>query len=284
MGFEDGSFACTVPAVRRPTILASLLVLALSLGACGGGDDDDQSTAEGPTKQQDVAAIEEALVTYGATEGGEVCDYYAESQLAAAGGLGECVQANQDTSSALFTVESVVVKGDEATAVVTVKGQEDEVSTYGLTREGGDWKISDFPSDDGLGGGGSDEAEPEPEPEVEETSLPDPEASARADVEELLADFGEAEGSEVCTFFSDELIEERGGLKSCQQYFQGKPALRSEIVKLSVTVPIYKEDVVPGASAVIKSGVSGQNLSLQLNVGGSVSDAYGGWIITSQSG
>ena len=112
---------------------------------------------------------------------------------------------------------------------------------------------------------------------------PDPEASARANIEELLNAFGEAQGSEVCSFFSDDLIEERAGLKSCQQYFEGKPALDSEIVKLSVTVPVYKEDVLPAASAVIKSGVSGQNLSLQMNIQGSVSDPYGGWIITSQS-
>ena len=83
--------------------------------------------------------------------------------------FGECVSANQDTSSALFTVENVAINGDEATAIVTVKGQEDEVSTYGLTREAGEWKISDFPSDDQPAGG--DGAEPEPEP-VEE---PEPE-------------------------------------------------------------------------------------------------------------
>ena len=184
---------------------------------------------------------------------------------------------NEETTSAIFKVEKVAVNGDEATAVVTVEGQEDEVSAYELSRESGGWKISDFPSDDGPGGGGSDEPEP-----AQETAPADPDASERADVEELLTAFGEASGSEVCTFFSEGLIEERGGVQACQDYFEGRPALRSEIVKLSLNIPSRYADALPSATAVIKSGISGANLYIGLTNTNNSLDPYGGWEITRQ--
>jgi hypothetical protein len=252
-----------------------LLALALSLVACGADDDGgDDKSAQGPGKQEDIGAIEQLMLAYGAAEGGDVCSYYAENQIEATGGAAGCKSSNADTASALFKVENVAVNGDRATAVVSVEGQEDELSTYELSREAGGWKISGFPSDDGPGGGGSDEEEPAPV---------DSGGSDRAEVEQLLTDFGQASGDEVCGFFSEDLIQERGGLQACQQFFADKPPLDSEIVDLSLFIPGPHQDALPSATAVIRSGVSGNNLKIGLTNSNIPDDPYGGWEISSQS-
>ena len=244
-------------------------MVSLALVACGGGDDgdDEKAAPKGPTKQQDVAAIEQVLLAYGAADGSEVCSYYAESQIDATGGVAECESVNEDASAALFTVENVAVNGGEATAVVTVEGQEGEVSAYELSREGREWKISDFPSDDGP------QTQSEPEPVIEEEAPePLPPATPKVIITDLLTDFGKASGAPICDFFSVSFVEgQQGGRAGCENYFGDKPATNYKPVVVAVGSKT-------SARAILRNS-SGRAYA-QVDVTEPPDSLYGGWRVT----
>lgn len=278
--------------MARPTHLALLLVcatvpLGFGLSACGGDDsskdanEKSSTTAEAPSPADDKAAIEQVLLAYGAANGAKACDYMAENEITDFGGIEKCQRAYADTKPEIFTVENIAVDGDVANAAITTASERRD---YELVREGGDWRISSYPGDGLISAASAGEAASPPQATTTtEQASQNPEAVARAEITQLLNDFGAAQGSEVCDFFSDSLIEDRGGLGACQRYFKGKPALDSKIVFLKVTVPEGKEDVLPAATAAIKSGVTGNPLYIGLNETGSPLDEYGGWAITRQS-
>jgi len=258
--------------MRRLTILATLLALALSLVACGGGDDDGEEKSaapQGPSKQEDIGAIEQVLLAYGAAEGTDVCSYYAESQIEAVGGVAGCESSNADTASALFKVENVAVNGDKATAIVSVEGQEGELSTYELSREAGEWKISSFPSDDDPGT--TTEEEPAPEPEPVEEPEPLPPATPRVIVDDLLKDFGQAEGTAICDFFSTSFIASLGGRAGCEDTF-GDLSFGFQPVGLSFTNGQTR------AIALLRNE-EGRG-SVEAKVTEPIDSLYGGWRIT----
>lgn len=286
--------------MARPTRLALLLVcatipLAFGLSACGGddsskdADEKSSTTAEAPSPAEDKAAVEQLLLAYGAAPGAKSCDYFAQNEIADYGGIEACRRKNADAAAVVYKVENVAVNGDTANAVITTAGKR---KYYELIREGdpggvgGGWRISSYPND-GVPSATEQAAAPTPEPETTTTTLDaieDPEAVARDEVTSLLNDFGSAEGGEQCSFFADSLIASRGGMAACEKFFGDKPALDSKIIYLKVTVPIGKQDVVPAATAAIKSGQTGKPLYIGLGKTESpLDDDYGGWRITKQA-
>jgi hypothetical protein len=259
------------------------VLLVFGLVACGGDGTgkagisakDRTAAASRPSRAEDSAAVEQVLLAYGAAKGAKSCDYLAANEITHLGGLASCRRKNADLSATIFRVENVAVNRDTANAVITAKGRKSYY--YELVREGrpggigGGWKISSFPGD-GLGSGSQTTHAPAPVTPTE---------GARAQIRELLTAFGKTRGSAYCNFFSKRLIEKRGGLAACRRYFADKPALDSKIISVSVRLPVGKQDVLPSAGAVIKSGVSGKNLYLGFRQGGPI-DRYGGWVIDRQ--
>jgi hypothetical protein len=260
--------------VRRPTILAVLLALALSLGACGGGDDDgDEKSAEpaGPSKQEDIGAIEQVMLAYGATAGGDVCDYQAPNLIAIDGSLAECRRVNEDARAVVLQVENVAVSGDEATAVV--KYEDGEVGAYGLRRIDGEWKISDFPgNEDEVAAEEAEEGTPPPVIESEEEPPEElPPATPRVIVDDLLKDFAQAEGSAACDFFSTGFIESQGGRGRCKQLF-------SDLTFGFQTVGLSFTNGQTRAIALLRS--ENGRASVEAKVTEPPESLYGGWRIT----
>jgi hypothetical protein len=121
--------------------LALVLAGALALAACGGDGETKTVTAgadDGPSLEEDTAAIEQLMVEWGASVGKESCDFYSADFLAEFGGLGGCRNDAADIEAATFRVEDVTVDGDTGSATVVradPRGRPAPI-TYPLRRDG----------------------------------------------------------------------------------------------------------------------------------------------------
>jgi hypothetical protein len=112
----------------KPRGLALLLVVpALALGACGGGDSDED----------DIKGI----INDVSDEPASICDHATKTVLQQVGGSVEACRkaAAGQKSNSDVKVNSVDVNGDKATAKIKSSGGE---RTIGLVKEDGEWKVS----------------------------------------------------------------------------------------------------------------------------------------------
>ena len=125
--------------------LALPAVLALAVAGCGGGDETAADEFEG--EEAEVAAVVDRLGE--AARAGDVktiCEDLVTVALqrsvreAAGTSCGQEFEENVVADDAEFTVDSIEVSGDEATAIVT--DQDDRKSTLFLGVEEGEWRIA----------------------------------------------------------------------------------------------------------------------------------------------
>jgi hypothetical protein len=215
-------------------------VLALALAACGGDDDggDEPSAAtseeateqlvdEGPTEAEDVAAIEQVLLAYGAAEGSEACDYYSAEKIEGGwGGIEACRRDTAGLQGVVFKVSEIEVDGDLATAVVSNANGSDP-DPYELVREDGEWlingigaeELSSPPSSAEQPGLSSAPARDDPEPAPQ----PSREQANEAHVKRLFGDYATVRGRTVCGLFSERFVDrEIGGISKCLRAFADK--------------------------------------------------------------
>ncbi len=74
------------PGSHRSIVISRALTLllagALTLAACGGDETTNASSADdGPSLEEDTAAIEQLVVEFGASVGKEACDFYSNDFL-----------------------------------------------------------------------------------------------------------------------------------------------------------------------------------------------------------
>jgi hypothetical protein len=154
----------------RVFLLIGLMVVGLTLVACGGGDDDngsdepsteeesteddtssdeetttDETTTEETTTEADTAADEQAvgdqLLAYGSALGPEGCQFFSSELISQLGGEAGCQKELKDSPSVTFEVVSVTVSGD--TAVATMRNTESQkTQTYLMVKENGIWLIN----------------------------------------------------------------------------------------------------------------------------------------------
>lgn len=250
-------------------LLALLVVAATSLTACGGGD-DGASGDRGPSEQEDKAEIERLMIAFGATSGGDVCDYQAPNLIAVDGSYADCRKVNEDASALVYKVESVAVSGDEATAVVTTKGS--QPLHFELRRIDGEWKISDFPWDDdpateSESGPAAAEQEPAPAP----TPEPSQEEDDETYVQTLFEAYATAKGSSLCALFSERFVNaELGGTLKCTRTFGRKKPGAVTLQKLSFTGP---------SKALAITKLNRDVVYFGLTQTGRRSNPWGGWEI-----
>ena len=136
--------------MRRRALPAAILVAALLAGGCGAtsSSEDDAPAFRG---EQRLAAQAVEDLQDAAIEGDEarICrELLAEALADRLGGTGEgCEQtvedALEDTDTSDLTVRAVRVSGTTATASVEAeRGDADRVTTVGLAKEGGRWRVS----------------------------------------------------------------------------------------------------------------------------------------------
>jgi hypothetical protein len=118
--------------MRKTKFLALILVVpALALTACGGGDkkssDEDQITSIVNTVAKDPAKL---------------CDYASKDLLQQAfkGSVAECKKAAaSEKSDGAATIDSLDVKGDKATAKITDKAGS---TTVNFVKEDSKWVVA----------------------------------------------------------------------------------------------------------------------------------------------
>jgi hypothetical protein len=108
-------------------LLAGAVCLALALPACGDGETTTVTTgaeaSEEPSVDEEDAAIEKLLVEFGASKGGEGCDYYSPDFIAEEyGSLAACRRSAAGSEPIAFTVTGVEVDGETGTATVVTPG------------------------------------------------------------------------------------------------------------------------------------------------------------------
>ncbi len=126
--------------------LATAVVLALVLSACGASGPDSESSFQG--EQQQVAKVVDELASAGARGDAEkICTEILAKRLVAevkaAGGdcETEMDRAISDASDYDLQVRSIKISGPNATAQVR-QGADGEVATFSFVKEGGAWKAS----------------------------------------------------------------------------------------------------------------------------------------------
>jgi hypothetical protein len=128
--------------------LAAAVLLALVLGACGGGSGDEGAVRE---------VVEDLYAGLADKDADKICGFLTRSQrraVASGGGARSGASCEQVMGVALTyvvgdgledadqaKVTKVTVKGSRATATVDFKGTPGEL---GLAKEDGDWRVSDF--------------------------------------------------------------------------------------------------------------------------------------------
>jgi len=113
--------------MKRPGLALLVVVPALSLGACGGGDSDKDKIS--------------SLVEDIGKDPAKLCDHATKDLLKQVGGTKEsCLKAAKGAKKDRdVKVDSVKVDGDKATAKLKgVSGAQ----TASFVKEGGDWKIA----------------------------------------------------------------------------------------------------------------------------------------------
>jgi hypothetical protein len=141
----------TLPRVRRRALPVAILAAALLAGGCAARSSSGDADAPAFRGQQQLAAEAVEDLQDAATKGDEarICrELLAEALAERLGGTGQKCErtvqdALEDTDSSDLSVRAVRVTGATATArVKTERGDKDKVTTVGLAREGGRWRIS----------------------------------------------------------------------------------------------------------------------------------------------
>lgn len=151
----------------RAAALAAAALAGLAVAGCGGGEEEDPNTLSG----DDRAQIEEAAIAYGASEGGEACEYLSAGALDQLGGESGCTQSFEGVQGFQFEVEDVSLDGDVATASILNADTDDPIELE-LVDEDGEWRISSFPGIEQL----RRSIPAEPEPGAGEEAPPEEEA------------------------------------------------------------------------------------------------------------
>jgi len=115
-----------VNTIRRAAAPA-LLVLSISLSACGGGSSDEDKI--------------KSIVKDGNNDPTTVCDNASKALLKQLGGTDACKKAAKDDPGKddPADVQSVKITGDKAVASVKLKAGP---QTINFVKEDGDWKVS----------------------------------------------------------------------------------------------------------------------------------------------
>ena len=140
----------------RCAALTTAVVVALALAGCAGGTSNDDSSNDFTGEKQSVAGIVEDLQS-AAEDSDEqgICDLLTgdlREAVTKGSGAATCraglEKALKDTDQSDLTVKSVTIDGDEATAVVRAKLNDDDDSrdeTVELRKLGAAWRISTLP-------------------------------------------------------------------------------------------------------------------------------------------
>jgi len=197
---------------RRSVLAACATAAALALGACGGGD-EEAATTEAETESPE-AAVEQVVADFGAAEGSAACDFVSQEYLDSLGGESGCDKEFAEAVAVDYAISDVEVTLDTATAQAATEDQE---VAFELVSVDGEWQISSAgPPDEGT----TTEADTE---------------SDEAAVEQVVADFGLAEGSSACDFVSQEYLATIGGQSGCDKEFAEAVGVKYEISNVQVT-------------------------------------------------
>lgn len=124
-----------------PTLVATVVVAALGLSACGGGRDDERQVAD--VLRAGLTSKDPEVVCEGSLSGDLLRRVY--------GGAARCHRiegkdAQQGNQARSAQVTDVKVDGERATAVVHLRGgdQDGARGALSLVAQDGDWRISDL--------------------------------------------------------------------------------------------------------------------------------------------
>jgi len=261
---------------RKIPVLAILAVVAATAPLAACGDDDEPAVdPAAPTAEEDLTAIEQLLLDYGAAEGSETCELYSAKLIQRAGGPKGCERKEADAAQVAVTVDEVTVEGDTADAIVTIVAK-DKQYVYPVVREGGPtdsydgWRLAQVSVEEVS-------AEAEEPAEDEDRAQDEAALDDDAQIENLMSDYGAA-GKDGCDFLAADLISKtHGSLEVCRRTFS-----RDEI-EYEYTV---EEVSVEGdtATVVTTSTVRGESIpgkeTWELAREGEPGDPYVGWKIS----
>lgn len=171
---------------RRLAVAGLLLALSLLALACGDGD-DSSATDGAPTLEEDTAAIEKLIVEFGASRGGEACDYYSADFIRSDfGSVAACRRQASDAKAVDYELDEARIDGDRGSAIV-ISPFSERLLVYPVVREGDDadaydgWLIAGFYEKEGAVPEAAESPDEPPEPEEPEAPAPaDPDAQAVA--------------------------------------------------------------------------------------------------------
>jgi len=194
---------------RRSVLATCAAAAALALGACGGGDEEG-ATTESETESQE-AAVEQVVSDFGSAEGTDACDFVSQAYLDSLGGVSGCDKEFAEAVAVDYEVSDVQVDGETATAQAAT---DDQDVAFELVLVDGEWQISSAgpPDEGGTSDTGSDEAA----------------------VEQVVANFGLAEGSTACDFVSQEYLDSLGSESGCNKEFAEAVGVKYEISNVQV--------------------------------------------------
>ena len=196
---------------RRSVLAACATAAALALGACGGGD-EEAATTESDT-ESDEAAVEQVVADFGAAEGSDACDFTSQAYLDSLGGTAGCDKEFAEAVAVDYAISDVQVDGETATATADT---DDQTVAFELVLVDGEWKISSTgPPDEG-------------------TTTESDTGSDEAAVEQVVADFGLAEGDTACDYVSQEYLDGTGGESGCDKEFAEAVGVKYEISNVQV--------------------------------------------------
>lgn len=194
---------------RGSAFAACMAAAALALGACGG-DDEETTEATAPAPEEEV---EQVVADFGSAQGSDACDFVSQSYLDSLGGVSGCDKEFAEAVAVDYEISDVQVDGTSATATAET---DDQTVAFELVQEDGEWRISSAgPPDDGT----ATEADT---------------GSDEAAVEQVVADFGLAEGSTACDYVSQEYLSSVGGQSGCDKEFAEAVGVKYDISNVQV--------------------------------------------------
>ena len=198
---------------RRSVLAACATAAALALGACGGAD-EEAATTEAETESQE-AAVEQVVDDFGQAEGEAACDFVSQEFLDTVGGESGCDEEFAEGVAVDYTISDVQVDGETATAQASTGDQD---VAFELVLVDGEWQISSVGAPDQ---GTTTESETDT-------------GSDEAAVEQVVTDFGLAEGDTACDYVSQEYLQGLGGESGCDKEFAEAVGVKYEISNVQV--------------------------------------------------